>query len=859
MTSLPNEQEECQSEIHWRAVPSLREIWTEERQRMKVLLSAKDNFLSNTSESGKYIPNSKQSKDVVSQNPPPFTLSVKKGATVPGARLACRGMKKLYQSSPGVETDFRRAMNDIVCRHEILIDQIDARLYEKYTNENIINKQIESKPRQFTPQCVLKFQNSSPKIAEDEALLALQALARQFSFDLTPDKHMYTPEPSQHTFEENEVISQSIKKKFGIKFGSPPLMLSSCSQFYSQLSCVPPMTQEVLEEVEDALDFCRGVDNGDVTTLLSEFKAEGNSQSNIKCINPLTLTPYELLDEDEGFLDEEDNMGEDALERSLSILATQSTIRSHENNNDSEASLIPGIQTYKFDDVNDFQIPHSQASLSIDSPKLLRHTVLSPHARNDSNILEGKWSKDVKQGAPESSGVVHVQSQSLPTSLCNSINDLAEKSPKPQLRSMFSVDSISPCDRMDYLFELKECPPLRNAFENGGKKVMCSSPIFLHPATSNSKSTDATPYHRFSHLSYQSKETFAVLKVGSCKYIEPVVQPPSVSRIRRWLHTERLVKRRETIKGQQVGTHKKRNKSDSNLKSTKIDMHANVNSKIVQRAGSKKRKEVVSGDNINISTSSVYEVEEIEWEKFGSQSQDSVESPSLHQSVDEIKQVLHVEKPVKSLDTTKSQDSVGLNINSSGVTQTMASHSLGLQTFSGNSNSADNPSQETTTQGERACIERIGGLKVSISQTNCKPLTQLTIMSIEVHVQCRTGKAGINDSKEIAMKPDPSKDAVSAVTYVYACDPGGGEKIRIIDCGCIFVPSENELSSSNTGDSINVGKISLNIISQVGKTLGISCDMKTEVVSDEIQLLLRLASVVQWKDPDALISWYEEL
>ncbi len=45
MTKLPSPLEERQK-IHWRAVPSLREVWEQERKRMSVLLPPEDDFLS---------------------------------------------------------------------------------------------------------------------------------------------------------------------------------------------------------------------------------------------------------------------------------------------------------------------------------------------------------------------------------------------------------------------------------------------------------------------------------------------------------------------------------------------------------------------------------------------------------------------------------------------------------------------------------------------------------------------------------------------------------------------------------------------------------------------------------------------
>ena len=49
---------------------------------------------------------------------PPFTLNVKKGASVSGAQLAVEGVRKLFDTSPGLEEDYKKAMVDIVKRHE---------------------------------------------------------------------------------------------------------------------------------------------------------------------------------------------------------------------------------------------------------------------------------------------------------------------------------------------------------------------------------------------------------------------------------------------------------------------------------------------------------------------------------------------------------------------------------------------------------------------------------------------------------------------------------------------------------------------------------------------------------------------
>jgi hypothetical protein len=74
-------------------------------------------------------------------------------------------------------------------------------------------------------------------------------------------------------------------------------------------------------------------------------------------------------------------------------------------------------------------------------------------------------------------------------------------------------------------------------------------------------------------------------------------------------------------------------------------------------------------------------------------------------------------------------------------------------------------------QGGKIYVEGGGGFKAATSSSSkssygAYPTAKVTIMSFEVHVQCRTGKAGANDSTDISMQPDPTRDATFAVCYV---------------------------------------------------------------------------------------------
>ena len=170
-------------------------------------------------------------------------------------------------------------------------------------------------------------------------------------------------------------------------------------------------------------------------------------------------------------------------------------------------------------------------------------------------------------------------------------------------------------------------------------------------------------------------------------------------------------------------------------------------------------------------------------------------------------------------------------------------------------------------QGGRIYVEKGGDLKATtrpsqISHEN-EPLSNdilqspVTIMAIEIFVQCRTGRAGINDSSAIAMTPDSLRDKISAIVYVMCEDPGGGDPLKYHERGCIFVPVTGEWDSARINPGCNdLDSFVTGVQRSLPKvTLGVSSHLSFECVRDERQLLLRLASIVRRNDPDVLLSW----
>ena len=92
------------------------------------------------------------------------------------------------------------------------------------------------------------------------------------------------------------------------------------------------------------------------------------------------------------------------------------------------------------------------------------------------------------------------------------------------------------------------------------------------------------------------------------------------------------------------------------------------------------------------------------------------------------------------------------------------------------------------------------------------------------------------------MQPDSSRDSIFAVCYVYGIYPGGGEAVETLERGCVFVPVGADLLGRNVR------------LLPLDKTPGMASYTTMETAKYERQLLMRIASIVQWKYPDALMS-----
>ena len=187
------------------------------------------------------------------------------------------------------------------------------------------------------------------------------------------------------------------------------------------------------------------------------------------------------------------------------------------------------------------------------------------------------------------------------------------------------------------------------------------------------------------------------------------------------------------------------------------------------------------------------------------------------------------------------------------------------QTLTESQEPSQNALDGICNQGGRIFLEGGGGLKAKTKVTNTitssdeqcyqnqnLPTTPVTILIVEVHVQCRVGSSRL-DSTKISMTQDSNKDMITAIVYVHARDHGGGESIEVLSRGCICLTLEGE--NPNKDRKINKN-VELQLLRSMPRSnIGVESPLSIEVVKDERYLLRRFKDIVRIKDPDLMLSW----
>jgi DNA polymerase elongation subunit (family B) len=766
MTQLPDEWEERQ-QIHWRAVPSLREIWSQERRRMAKLLKPQDDFLS-------------RSEDDDETNPPPFTLNVKKDASLPGAELARDGMERLVRVSDGLAENFRRSARQIVSRHSEAVSHVDSLLRQRRSKDARTPPEVSA--TRTTEQIDL-----TPSY--DETMQALDALGSVFDSEGAESNVVEEPQSERNRKGASSDLSFTPKQSQDSHEISDDdaIRLSQSERFQS-------LSQNLDYDTErEAFELSQRVERGDGIV-------DGPFEHIEDLIDPETLTPYEAIDDEDG--EDDEDMDEDRMEEVLTALATQTLgangLNIHDSPLDDESSV------------------DSLALLTKVSPRYGRREEDESHASDDVSETAGHLvvSKIRRE--------IALRCESQP-------GDADEDSEKPKSTELWKHAANA-------VVECRTKPPTKKELKDSARTTS------LYPTQTKGAVPSWTAYvAEYETIWEKCQQNNWFPRVGPHGVeVQPTRSPPSRKSVVSWSKKQN---RRSTCAGAERQCGIKRRPTGVNAdgedgkaaKMLRIDENSR---KLVSDAGENSK------------------VEEVEWEY-------SQQALSATQEVDNITDRLEIvghTKEERASGETEKQAETGASFptqSSSEVTTTL-SPNRALQGI-GNQGGriwVDGGGQlKAKTKQTQGADEAVGNVKAAPFRYLASPVS---MMVVEIQVQCRTGKAGASDSKQIAMTPDSDRDKVLAVFFVHARDPGGGEPIEILEKGCIFVPVDRELESQL--DSDTRAKVLGHLAETVRRstptsTMGVVSPLSVECVKDERQLLLRLASIVRLRDPDILLSW----
>jgi hypothetical protein len=754
MTRLPSQWEERQR-IHWRAVPSLREIWNQERRRMSQLLPPKEDFLSGPDDT-------EEPAAAEVTHTPPFTLNVKpEDLVLPGAKLARKGMKQLLHVTDGLEGSFRRAMKQIVDRHAASIDAVDAAAMQRGSGslapnnvKNIVEKGTNENDGAFgrgkevlTP-------------SYEETLEALDALG-----------NLVFKSPSPSVTLNDHTMSQESAPSFSSQISSSQKSQTRSQKLLNTLSqCCSVSSNEKMND----------------PTLLEEYvlsqrveRGDGLVGSHIEniddVIDPETLVPYEMFDdEDDGSSDDESDedgdMKEEKMEQLLSTLATQIEERDEMQEDDSSVDSLELMTKYGASDRDAATVP----DIEHQSNKEISNYNCLPPVANASILQES------------------MQLQAFPS---------WEHGASVQVEPM-------------------RLPPTRSGVLNSSGRVAGSQLVVGSVVYESLRRELLEGYHFFPSRQPHGFD------------VTPVHCAPTRKIVASWYKKQR--KRRQP-------TNSVDNVATKRVRLSGMPKNDEAQGKLMSESSSMAVKLLDNGTT----------VEEVEWNN----SQDSALFLSQERN-DEIK-----EEPIQRNSDNQSCSKAFIQTKSCKGEETQGNAStpdespLTNQALEGIGN-----------QGGRLFVEGGGNLKAKTRHSqyrdenfvefNDSLQCPVSIMVIEIFVQCRVGQAGVSDSRSIAMTPDPQRDKISAVFYVMSEDPGGGDSLKYQERGCIFVPVSREVSASVGADSSILNRFANDLRKSIpASTLGTSTALLVECVRDERQLLLRLASIVRRKDPDMLLSW----
>jgi hypothetical protein len=805
MKELPGDDMERNS-IHWRAVPSLREIWTQERRRMAKLLPPRDDFLSNTVKH------------------PSLTLNVKNNASVPGAKLAREGMKRLLATTDGLEENFQRSCLEIVERHPVAIkiqfqqEQKESCVeQQRFTPYSPVRNPNAGRASMHTDHNYLDVALGTNKLKRedltpsfDEALGALDSLKTIFdNGSTTPpklsaknflassdDKSTFEKGPCRQSMSENSAefgrdkLSQDSDLFQYAQASKSRLSFESLSQTFFMYPHAEPVVLDGdgSKSLEEEFELTQKMERGDSIV-------DGPFYHIDDVINPETLTPFERADDEDDSSSDDSGEGdkildESKLEQVLSTFATQ--------------TLLPATNNDLLDD-------DDENDSSIDSRDLMTRNLLERTVNVKDSVLE-KHFNFIGRGSSEFTSNIGTEEWK------RQANNYIEQRKQPP-------------SRKDVIDE-----------KNTGN---------LYPIDAESGITPWTSFlvdHQRMHTASGCNDDWFPPVPPKGVVVQQIISAPNYAAVASWY--KRTLKKTIAMSNEANGLTTVRKRRLENSEEDAKQMRKRVLNQLQIVENDCQFVVECIGDANHYPTRG----EEVDWKS-------SV--PMTQGSSREEEDAARTAFSSKSGSQVSSDDVQNhIQYDCSGSTPTYTSPL-------GSGKKSSNALSGIGNQGGRIWVQGGGELKAKVNHTqaekniacldeqnsvDCLPCP-VSVMAIEILTQCRVGRSTTNDLKHIPMTPDSTRDAVVAIICVYGQDPGGGEPFEFLDFSCAFVPHGREGAGSLT-ESSSFDKLTKAVRRGMPRCiLGVSAPVSVECVRDERQLLLRLSSIVRMKDPDMLLSW----
>ncbi len=786
MTSLPSNQDE-RDKIQWRAVPSLQEIWREERSRMKKLLSPEltQEIIGSIDSDESQMDDKKGSSATTT-----FTLDVKKNAPRSGTKLATKGMWSLINVSGGLQEEFIRSLVDILERHKESIQKADEQFKEDLDEkQKFLGEQKSSTV-------------NSPSSGLPTARLDSPAFSKKGILKASRNSSMLTPGMEENIdSEETKGIrsfarfSQTTSSVFQVQEDPDRYRDNSQdnsqgnSQLFSQplsYSCTQDMHEEALPTALNPAVFSQCMDRGDSIIYSQNQDADD-------VIDPDTLAPYETI-----LFGEECCRATFVVDTDLPNIRRICGFSAHlcprEGHEYPEDRAKPGMyRTVTSGMVVDGLIDVSKSKGDSGDGDEDCHMV-EDYCRRSQKFIDSEL-KPLTQSTQ-----LPVASRLASTVLTQAIDD-------EQSLNVFETGNSALSDNLlgDNHEESKPnrfsdsfSQEVEQFGEGGNEKI----PHWLaSPNLAEESLTDANYRHGKNRMNYS--------------YFEPRSRAPSLRDVKSW--------------------SKKRKKNT-----------------IETKTESSRRKKATNKVENNVKRKDQRDSERKTWNQNGEggilRRPEQMEIPMTQENQ---------KKRVYGVDTSPEPSS-----------KSLGSQSLRNQ-FQSDSQESENALDGIYNQGGRLYVQGGGGLKAKTRSSNLtQPFVQnssartdnrvsflaspITMMAVEVHVQNRVGTSRL-DSTKISMAQDSSKDKISALTYVYARDRGGGESLEVLSRGCICLTLEGENPTKDPNINKNVRLQLLRAMPRAN--MGIRSPLSIDVVKDERHLLRRFKDIVRSKDPDLMLSW----